>query len=31
VVVATLTDKGARHLRMAIAIEGIDRPSLPGG
>lgn len=31
VVVATLTDKGARHLRMSIAIEGIDRPSLAGG
>lgn len=30
VVVATLTDKGARHLRRAIIIEGIKRPSRPG-
>ena len=30
VVVATLTDKGARHLRRAIVIEGIKRPSRPG-
>lgn len=30
VVVATLTEKGARHLRRAIAIEGIKRPSRPG-
>jgi repressor of nif and glnA expression len=27
VVVATLTEKGARHLRRAIVIEGINRPS----
>lgn len=30
VVVATLTEKGHRHLRRAIAIEGIKRPSRPG-
>lgn len=30
VVVATLADKGARHLRRAIVIEGIKRPSRPG-
>ena len=30
VVVATLTDKGARHLRRALVIEGIKRPSRPG-
>lgn len=30
VVVATLTDKGARHLRRAIVIEGVKRPSRPG-
>lgn len=30
VVVATLTDKGHRHLRRAIEIEGINRPSRPG-
>lgn len=30
VVVATLAEKGARHLRRAIAIEGIKRPSRPG-
>ena len=30
VVVATLTDKGHRHLRRAIEIEGIKRPSRPG-
>lgn len=30
VVVATLADKGARHLRRAINIEGIKRPSRPG-
>lgn len=30
VVVATLTEKGARHLRRAILIEGIKRPSRPG-
>lgn len=28
--VATLTEKGARHLRRSIVIEGIDRPSRPG-
>lgn len=27
VVVATLTDKGARHLRRTIAIEGVSRPA----
>ena len=30
VVVATLTDKGHRHLRRAIEIEGINRPGRPG-
>jgi repressor of nif and glnA expression len=30
VVVATLTEKGARHLRRATLIEGIKRPSRPG-
>lgn len=30
VVVATLTEKGHRHLRRAIIIEGIKRPSRPG-
>ena len=30
VVVATLTEKGARHLRRAIVIEGVNRPSRPG-
>lgn len=30
VVVATLTEKGHRHLRRAIVIEGIARPSRPG-
>lgn len=30
VVVAILTEKGARHLRRAIVIEGIKRPSRPG-
>lgn len=30
VVVATLAEKGARHLRRAIVIEGIKRPSRPG-
>lgn len=29
--IATLTDKGARHLRRAIAIEGVTRPSRDGG
>ena len=30
VYVATLTEKGHRHLRRAIEIEGIKRPSRPG-
>lgn len=30
VVVATLSEKGARHLRRAVLIEGIKRPSRPG-
>ena len=30
VVVATLTEKGHRHLRRAIIIEGIKRPARPG-
>lgn len=30
VVVATLTEKGARHLRRAVVIPGIKRPSRPG-
>jgi repressor of nif and glnA expression len=30
VVVATLTEKGARHLRRAIVIEGVKRPSRSG-
>lgn len=30
VVVATLTEKGARHLRRSIVIEGVNRPSRPG-
>lgn len=30
VFVATLTEKGHRHLRRAIEIEGIKRPSRPG-
>lgn len=30
VVVATLSEKGARHLRRAIVIEGINRPSRAG-
>lgn len=30
VVVATLTEKGARHLRREIVIEGVKRPSRPG-
>lgn len=29
--VATLTAKGARHLSREIAIEGVQRPSRPGG
>lgn len=28
--IAVLTEKGARHLRREIAIEGIQRPSRPG-
>jgi hypothetical protein len=28
--VATLTEKGHRHLRREIAIEGVKRPSRPG-
>jgi hypothetical protein len=28
--IATLTEKGARHVRREIAIEGILRPSRPG-
>ena len=31
VYIATLTEKGHRHLRRAIVIEGISRPSRPGG
>jgi len=31
VLVATLTEQGARHLRRSVAIEGVKRPSLPGG
>lgn len=31
VVVATLTEKGARHLRRAVVIEGVKRPSRPEG
>lgn len=30
VVVATLTEKGARHLRRGVVIPGIKRPSRPG-
>lgn len=30
VLVATLTGHGERHLRMAVAIPGIDRPGLKG-
>lgn len=30
VVVATLTEKGHRHLRRAVVIEGVKRPSRPG-
>ena len=30
VVVATLTEKGHRHLRRATVIEGVKRPSRPG-
>lgn len=28
--IATLAEKGARHLRRSILIEGIDRPARPG-
>ena len=31
VLVATLTEKGGRHLDRSIAIEGVKRPSRPGG
>jgi repressor of nif and glnA expression len=30
VVVATLTEKGHRHLRRAVVIEGVKRPGRPG-
>jgi sugar diacid utilization regulator len=30
VVVATLTEKAARHLRRALVIQGIKRPARPG-
>jgi hypothetical protein len=30
VLVAVLTEKGHRHLRREIAIEGVKRPSRPG-
>lgn len=30
ILVATLTEKGGRHLGREIAIEGIQRPSRPG-
>ena len=30
VYVATLTEKGHRHLRRALVIEGVKRPSRPG-
>lgn len=30
VIIATLTETGARHLRRAVAIEGISRPSRSG-
>ena len=30
VVVATLAEKGARHLRRGIVIEGVKRPGRPG-
>lgn len=30
IMVATLTEKGHRHLRREIAIEGVKRPSRPG-
>ncbi len=31
VMVATLTEKGHRHLDREIAIDGVQRPSRPGG
>lgn len=31
VIIATLTEKGHRHLRREIAIEGVKRPSRPEG
>lgn len=31
ILVATLTEKGARHLAREIAIEGVSRPARPGG
>ncbi|MFD1914129.1 hypothetical protein [Halodurantibacterium flavum] len=31
VVVATLAERGARHLEREIALDGIKRPSRPGG
>jgi hypothetical protein len=31
VLVATLTETGRQHLDRVIAIEGIQRPSRPGG
>ncbi|WP_323036235.1 hypothetical protein [Pararhodobacter sp.] len=30
ILVATLTEKGGRHLAREIAIEGVQRPSRPG-
>lgn len=30
VIIATLTEKGHRHLRREIVIEGVKRPSRPG-
>ena len=30
VIIATLTEKGNRHLRREIVIEGVKRPSRPG-
>ncbi|QYK42852.1 MAG: hypothetical protein KF887_07050 [Paracoccaceae bacterium] len=30
VVVATLAEKGARHLRRSVVIEGVKRPARPG-
>ena len=31
ILVATLTEKGRRHIDREIAIEGVQRPSRPGG